>query len=183
LEYFFNKRYEIGMWELKNDLLFNKIPLEQQQEFIDLAWNIGSTTAVRYCREYHTDIPTEFVAKLGLTLIELEQVASIPQIRICSEYYSNPKRIVLYKNTIEEEIEKLKAKGIMEFDKYLKIRELFIAHELYHHIECHDIGVTSQKGRIVICKIGPFRITSGVKALSEIGAHGFTKTLLHLEAD
>jgi hypothetical protein len=180
MEHFFYDKYELGMWELKHDVLFNKIPSERYHEFIEFAWNIGYKTAQEYMNKYETRVPTELAGKLQLTLLELDNGYLSPEYWIFSEYMSNMKRIVLYKNTIVAEVKKLKSQGINEFDDYTKIRELFIAHEIYHHIECHDQGLTSRKKKLVTFKLGPFAMTSGIRALCEIGAHSFTKTVMNL---
>jgi hypothetical protein len=180
MEHFFQGKYELGMWELQNDVLFNRIAVEQYHELIDFAWNTGYKTAKEYITKYETSSPTEMLNKLGLTLLELNDGYISPEYRILSEYFSNMKRIVLYKSTIIEEVKKLKNLGISGFDEYTHIRELFIAHEIFHHIECHDQGLTSKQKKIVTFRWGPFTLTSGVRALCEIGAHSFAKTLLNL---
>ncbi len=183
MDYFFQPRAELGLHELQNDLLFARIPPERYPQLIEGAWQTGRETAWRYIRQYGTCDPEELAVRLGLTLAEQEQGWVAPEYRICSEYYSNPRRIILYRDTIRGELEKLKAKGIGRYEDYAAIRPLFIAHELFHHIECHDIGLTSRRDKLTVFRWGPFRLTSGIKALSEIGAHGFTKTLLNLEEE
>ncbi|TCL59791.1 hypothetical protein EDC14_103728 [Hydrogenispora ethanolica] len=183
MEYFFQTRAELGLHELQNDLLFGKIPPERYPGLIEGAWQTGREAALRYSSQYGTSNPEELAVRLGLTLVEQEQGWIAPEYRICSEYYSNPRQIILYRDTICGELEKLKAKGISRYESYAAIRPLFIAHELFHHIECHDIGLTSRRDKLIVLQWGPFRVTSGIKALSEIGAHGFTKALLNLEEE
>jgi hypothetical protein len=183
MEYFFRQRYELGLHELKNDPLFTKIKPQCYPELIDGAWQSGREAALRYSCQYDTRNPEELAARFGLILSEQEQGWVAPGYRICSEYYSNPRRIILYRDTILGELEKLKAKGMSLYEGYAEFRALFIAHETFHHIECHEIGLISKRERLTAWKWGPLRITSGIRALSEIAAHGFTKTLLNLEEE
>lgn len=183
MEKFFGSRYELGLYELRNDLLFSKIPADRYSQLINKAWEIGSDTAWKYFAQYGTNNPEQLVRELGLILTEKEQGFVDPQYRICSEYYSNPRQIILYTDTIGTELEKLWAKGFDKYHDYAAIRPLFIAHEIFHHIECHDIGLTSKKEKLAVFKWGPFHITSGIRALSEIGAHAFTKALLNLKEE
>lgn len=178
LEHFFLDKNELGMWELRNDAIFDRIPKDRYMELIDFAWNTGSEAAKECLKKYHTNIPDELVKKLGLTFLELDNEGASPAYRVFSEYYSNLKRIVIFKKTIMEAYNKLVADGFTEINDYAEMRELFIAHEIFHHLECHMIGLTSKKKKITTFKIGPFQITSGVRAMCEIGAHSFTKTLL-----
>lgn len=168
----------LGMWELKNDILFNKVPQDKYDEFIDFAWNTGCEAAKDCRNKYGSISPDELAVELGLSVVEIDRGLATPDYRVFSEYYSNLKRIVIFGDTIKDEFAKLVETGITDIKDYLKMRELFVAHEIFHHLECHVIGLTSKKKKIVTLEIGPFQITSGVKALCEIGAHGFTKTLL-----
>lgn len=181
MEKFFSNRYELGLYELQHDLLFSKIPEDHYTQLINLAWKIGRDAAWKYSVQYSTHSPEQLIQKLSLTLTEKEQGFVDPQYRVCSEYYSNPCQIILYTDTIGAELGRLWAQGFNKYQDYAAIRPLFIAHEIFHHIECHDIGLTSKKEKLTVFKWGPFRLTSGIRALSEIGAHGFTKELLNLE--
>ncbi|HBE76498.1 MAG TPA: hypothetical protein DDW65_01760 [Firmicutes bacterium] len=183
MEKFFGNRNALGLFELQNDPLFSKIPSANYHQLIDKAWSIGRNTADKYYQQYGTRFPEELVKKLGLVLTEKKQGFVAPQYRICSEYYSNLRQIILYQDTITGELEKLQAKGFIKYKDYTEFRSLFIAHEIFHHIECHDIGLTSKLDKLTVFRLGPWRITSGIRALSEIGAHGFTKALLNLDEE
>lgn len=180
MEHFFCDKYELGIWELKSDVLFHKIPENKYFEFIDFAWGIGIETAKKYINRLSTNVPSEMIEKLGISILETEKGFSSPEYKIYSEYYSNLKKITLYKKNIINEFEQLSNKNITDIKDYSRMRELFIAHEIFHHIECHDIGLTLKKKKVVTFKIGPFKLTSGVRALSEIGAHAFTKEIINL---
>lgn len=179
MDIFFLDKKTLGMKELQNDILFDKIPVDQYEELIQFAWEAGLNAALKYQEKLDTTIPSEMLARSGLELLELEQDYTLPGCEVYSEYYSNLKRIVLYKKNILKAVHKLQEKGITEYN-YDSIRELFIAHEIFHHLECHHIGITFKKKKIVNFKIGPFKLESGVRALSEIAAHSFTKHLLKI---
>jgi hypothetical protein len=183
MEHFFYDKHQLGMWELQHDILYDKIPPNRYYQLIDFAWNVGRETAREYGEKYQTSVPSQLAAELKLSVLEIEEGLVLPEYQIYSEYFSNLKRIVLHKNTIAEEVKRSKGKGRVHCENYEQIRELFIAHEVYHHIECHHQGVTSQKQKIVSFKIGPLQLTSGVRALCEIGAHSFTKALLQIEEE
>jgi len=178
LKHFFLDKNELGMWELRNDAVFDRIPQDRYIELIDFAWNIGREAAEECRDRYQTNIPAELAKKLGLSLLELQSGSSFSEYRVFSEYYSNLKRIVIYNKTIMEEYNKLVSDGFTELKDFIAMRELFITHEIFHHLECHVIGLTSRKKKITTFQIGPFKISSGVRAMCEIGAHSFTKTLL-----
>lgn len=180
MEYFSCDKYTLGLRELKNDLIYSKIPSDLYKELIDFAWETGCKKAKDCIIESNTTVPTDIVKKLNITVIDMDNSFAAVEYRILSEYYSNSRKIVLYKNAIMNEILKWEDKVFFECKDYSIIREIFIAHEIFHHLECYEIGLTSKKKKIRTLKIGPLEITSGIRALSEIGAHGFTKTLLNL---
>lgn len=183
MEHFFRDKEHLGMWELEHDVLFGKIPPDRYSQLIAFAWDLGRKTAHEYYENYGTRVPSQLASKLGLVLVEVQENAALPAYQVYSEYFSNQKRVVLHKDTILKAIRHLQGKGYAYCENYEQMRELFIAHEIYHHVECHVKGLTSQKQKIVTLKIGPLQITSGIRALCEIGAHGFAKTLLQLEED
>lgn len=182
MEAFFGDPYELGMQELRHDLLFHKIPPEQYGEFIDCAWQAGRDAAETYSRRLGSDMPSEMASKLGLTVEEMGK-DQCKGYRAYSEYYSNPKKIILYMPMIEEAYQHLSEEQKAFIPDFSKMKELFLAHEIFHHLECHEIGLTSRKKKVETLHLGPVRLTSGIKALSEIGAHSFTRNLLGIRAE
>ena len=183
MEHFFYDKYRLGLWELQHDVIFGKIPAERYSELIDLAWDAGRTTADEYREKYQTSVPEKLAEKMGVAIVDLADGATLPDYQVFSEYFSNLKKIVLYKNTIFAATVRLAAEGIIPCADYLAVRKLFIAHEIFHHIECHYHGLTSQRCKVTTFRLGPLKITSGVRALCEIGAHSFTKTLLNMNGE
>jgi hypothetical protein len=178
MEHFFKDKYELGLWELQNDILFHKIPKESHSSLIDLAWENGIIAAKDQILKLHTSDPVVIAEALGINIIHIEDNFGGCDYKIFSEYYSNEKKIVLYKNTIIKELSK--SHYTQQLD-YIDGCKFFIAHELYHHLECHFIGLTSKKHKITTFEFWPIKLTSGIKALCEIGAHSFTKILMNME--
>ena len=49
--------------------------------------------------------------------------------------------------------------------------------EYYHFLECNEIGLTSRDYSVPMLRLGRLKIGStGIRALSEIGAHAFART-------
>lgn len=178
MECFFKDKYELGMYELKNDIVFDKIPKDKYEEYIDFAYERGRKTGEEFVKKLGTNIPSEMAEKLGLLIEEKNMGMRAEEYRVFSEYYSKMNKIFLYKDSIQKEFNKLKEKGLTDLEDYKKIREIFIAHEIYHHLECHEIGLTSREKKVVVFKMGPIKITSGVRSLCEVGAHSFTKYMI-----
>jgi hypothetical protein len=177
MDHFFYNKYQLGLWELQHDLLFRKIRPDNYNLLIDFAWEIGYQTAGEYCEKYQTKIPSELAVRLNISLQEIDEGIILPEYKVYSEYISNQRRILLYKDMILSKVDMER----VHCHNYKQIRELFIAHETFHHIECHYKGLTSKKQKITTLKIGPLHVSSGIRALCEIAAHSFTKAMLQME--
>ena len=82
---------------------------------------------------------------------------------------------MLYIPTVGKE----RAYIILNANKPLANQIFAAAHEFYHYAECRKIGFTSDLYIIPVLKIGKKVLRkSGIRALSEIGAHGFACTYL-----
>jgi hypothetical protein len=58
---------------------------------------------------------------------------------------------------------------------------LILSHEFFHFLECTGLGLTSRMYQVPMIVIGPLKIgRTGIRALSEIGAHGFARTYYDL---
>ena len=59
----------------------------------------------------------------------------------------------------------------------MEAENLILSHEYYHFLEWNKLGLTSRDYQVPMISIGPFRLgKTGIRALSEIGAHGFAHT-------
>lgn len=149
------------------------IPSDRRRAFGEYAWNKGFETALRIEKAYPQLTPEQIAKKMGLKVEDKDG----PGFYL-SEYIVNKKSIVLFTNTIqsgfiEEESDHLKTTD------YKTVRQLFLAHELFHHLECSepDVGLTYKERQVTVFSIGPFQWKSGLRCLSEIAAHSFALRL------
>lgn len=176
MDILFTDKREIGTTEMKYDVEYRYIPEEDKGRLIEFAWQKGILTAQR-CRAQYADAisPEELAQKLGVRVV----TKTTGPDRIFSEYYSNTREIRLLRKSIEERFipQNLEALTVADFDH---VKHIFIAHELFHHLECHDpeVGLTYREYRVTVLSVGPFQRKAGLKCLSEIAAHSFTKAYL-----
>ena len=156
--------------ELERDLLYHKIPVEARQKIADQAWETGAKAA----RELIQSLPDadiyEHVKHEGLT-VEFEQKDNVVgNLRYFSEYFFATKKIIMYVESIKRWAES----NSLTLEKAL---DIILAHELYHHLECTKLGLTSKQYMVPTVQIGRLKWgKSSILALSEIGAHGFAYT-------
>jgi hypothetical protein len=160
--------------ELKRDILYGKIPSSDMQAICKKAWNTGSTAAENILKKYDTKSIKEIISlsKLGLEWNPRDNVAG--NVRYFSEYYSGQNKIIIYEKSV-----KLWAKENKFTEK--DAVNLILSHEYYHFLECTELGLTSKQYLVPTLKLGNLVILkAGIKALSEIGAHGFSRRFFEL---
>ncbi|MBQ8813006.1 MAG: hypothetical protein IJZ85_00715 [Lachnospiraceae bacterium] len=156
--------------ELTHDVLYKKIPEEERVRICDEAWQVGVDAARREMAEDPDGNIYELAKANGLQIIR-ERVDKVSGgLRFFSEYTPNKSRIDVYVLSI-----RLFAKNNHLTEE--EAEELILAHEFFHFLEENKIGDTSQIYTIPRVTIGSLKIgKSGIRALSEIGAHGFART-------
>lgn len=162
--------------ELKRDLLYHKIPPKDINEISNMAWDTGVNAAKNLISEYGTEISMEEIAKANGLIVERKNKDNIAgNVRYFSEYYSGQNKIILYTDSIKKWAD---SNNMV----YIEAEELILSHEFYHFLECTKLGLTSKKYTVPTIKIGSLNIgKSGIRALSEIGAHGFSRTIYELK--
>jgi hypothetical protein len=161
--------------ELPRDLLYKKIPQSDLERISDKAWETGVTAAKALVGKYGCDKQIKEIAKISGLTIEWSHKDNIAgNVRYFSEYYSGRKKIILYVESISKWAKTNKL-PIHEAE------ELILSHEYFHFLECTKLGLTSKQYMVPNIKIGTIILgKSGIRALSEIGAHGFSRTFYEL---
>lgn len=160
--------------ELKRDILYHKIPASDMQAICKKAWDTGAMAAENILKKYNKKSIKEIIAlsNLGLEWNPRDNVAG--NVRYFSEYYSGQNKIIIYEKSV-----KLWAKENRFTEK--EAVDLILSHEYYHFLECTELGLTSKQYIVPTLKLGKLVIfKSGIKALSEIGAHGFSRRFFEL---
>lgn len=174
----FTGKENIGISELKYDIEYRYIPDDEKDELIDFAWEKGEKIAISYKKKF-PDVSAEALAeKLDIKIVIKENGPEL----IFSEYYSNRKVIILYKNSIIKNFISQNKESLSSLE-FFHVKNIFIMHEIFHHLECHEpeIGLTYLQRKVMIFSLGPFKRKVGLKSLSEIAAHSFTRRFLDIK--
>lgn len=161
--------------ELPRDLLYEKIPKCDLVRISDNAWETGVAAAEAVVKEYGRYKKISEIAKLsGLTIEWKHKDNIVGNVRYFSEFYSGRNKIILYEESVSKWA-KINNLPLHEAE------ELILSHEYFHFLECTKLGLTSKQYMVPNIKIGSIIIgKSGIRALSEIGAHGFSRTFYEL---
>lgn len=168
---------ELARKELLWDRFVARIPEEDREHIVDLAWSKGERAAHMVFEESHSQSDFFQICKdAGLTIIKKDIDCVYGNQRYFSDYVSGTKEITLYEQSC----------ALWAKQNQLEVHEaqnLILMHEFFHVLETTRLGLTSKEYLVPLFTIGPFKLgKTGIHALSEIAAHAFTNTyygLLH----
>lgn len=172
---------ELARKELLRDRSVARIPEEDKERVIDLAWSKGESAAHMVFEESNGQSDFFQICKdAGLTLIKKDIDCVYGNQRYFSDYVSGTKEITLYEQSC----------ALWAEQNQLELHDaqnLILMHEFFHVLETTRLGLTSKEYIVPLFTIGPFKLgKTGIHALSEIAAHAFTNTyygLLHNVSD
>lgn len=161
--------------ELSYDPCYAKIPPEDRPGIVDAAWKKGESAARRVFEEFGGERDFLRIAeKSGLKVCMQDVDYVVGRQRYFSDYLSGKNEINLY----------LKSIALWAEQNHMTIRDaqnVILSHEYFHVLECTKIGLTSREYQVPMLRIGALKIGStGIRALSEIGAHAFARTYYEL---
>ncbi len=166
---------ELADQELTYDLCYAKIAEADRTDIVEKAWQKGCRAAnMVFQRENGTFDFHTIARKSGLKLIEKQTDYVVGGQRYFSDYISGQKCIHLYTRSIGLWAEQ---NGLA----YAQAVNLILSHEYFHFLEVNELGLTSRDYLVPVLQIGPVKLgKTGIRALSEIGAHAFARTYYDL---
>lgn len=162
---------ELALKELSWDRYVMRIPEEDKERIVDLAWSKGERAAHMVFKESNGQSDFFQICKdAGMTIIKKDIDCVYGNQRYFSDYVSGTKEITLYEQSCA-----LWAKQ-NQLDLH-EAQNLILMHEFFHVLETTRLGLTSKEYTVPLFTIGPFKLgKTGIHALSEIAAHAFTNT-------
>lgn len=169
---------ELADLELTYDPCYSKIPQQDRAMITEKAWQKGRQAAeMVFRREGGSTDFHAIVRASGLKLIEKNIDYVVGKQRYFSDYISGQKLINLYCQSIQKWAEQNEL-------EYYQAVNLILSHEYYHFLEMNEIGLTSREYQVPMIAVGPLKLgRTGIRALSEIGAHAFARRYYELSLD
>jgi hypothetical protein len=141
----------------------------------------GATTAGSLRDRFTSIDPREIALKLGLTVETTDDDPLVGSLWRFAEYKPRPPGIRLYDRglaALDYAVSGSLAKRLLGS---ATPQDVFIAHELYHHVEAIGPGVSiARRHQATLFRIGRWRWRTGIAALAEIAAGAFAQSLLDL---
>jgi hypothetical protein len=151
----------------------DRLSAAEADSIIALAVADGRTLAAR-----HDGSPQMLAGRLGVGVEMIRGDNRFGTVFQFAEYTSKPPRVKLYQHAMEVVTQAAAAHGVSLLPT--RPEDVYLAHELYHHLDRHRPATISRAARVTTFALGPLRLTSGLNALAEIGACAFAAALTAL---
>ncbi|MDY5232952.1 MAG: hypothetical protein SPH17_05030 [Faecalicoccus sp.] len=163
----------LGYLQLKQDLLFNKIPKKKILYYIQESLDEGKKRAAEFKNMSIKDI----IAQLNIDVHYTEENGDFFKVKFRAQSSIDREgkiKILLYKPSVQE----LAQANAVSFEE---MWEIILAHECFHFLEFSSKEIVSEKlDSISTIKILNYTREAKIQSASEIAANGFAKELLHL---
>lgn len=165
----------LSLQELRYDPCCNRISPDELPKLAESAWQKGQEAARSVWKQYQGEPSFFKIAKqCGLSCRHVDVDNVVGNRRYFSDYLSGQNQITFYEKSIV-----LWARQNRLSQK--QAENLILSHEFFHYLEWNQIGLTSRLYEVPLFQIGPLKIgKTGIRALSEIGAHAFARTYYEL---
>lgn len=193
----------MGMCELSNDLLYQKIPQEDRRYYIEESLSIGREAAHKLLREPDFQGIEAWYQAAGIEIEYLNDSGKTCGVsfRAQSEFSADGEaKVFIYRGSIEELAKHSDCALGAPFSEIQgidveKALEIHLAHEYFHYLEYHSSAVNDENTmkyhdrglvseylkQVESMHLFHWKRTSGILRCSEIAAHAFAKTLVGLE--
>lgn len=164
---------------LRRDPCFGKIPEQDVPAVFEKAWETGVLQAEQFLRQVQPNeyFMTEALSGMGICVHSFDQDFVVGDTRYFCEYLSEKNIVNVYRKAIEVWGEK---NGFC----YVDSLNLILAHEYFHYLEWHVIGLVSKQYLVPMIRIGSFTLgKTGIAALSEVAANAFANQVYKIGLD
>jgi hypothetical protein len=169
----------LGLAMLKADPHGWRLDRAAQLAAVSDALADGVATARDLRKRFPVLTPQEAAREFGVPIETTDDDPMIGSIWRFAEYRPRPPRIMLYNRGIAP-LERRLA-GSEHWLGRATLRDVFVAHELYHHAEAIRSEVPiARRYQPTLFRIGSWRWRTGIAALAEIAAGAFAQSLLEL---
>lgn len=162
----------LALWRLGQDPLGVSLPLQRRQELVEAAHTAGRDMARRTRQRGCTSAEDALRAE-GVSLVEQEHGEVSASFVYRAIYTAPPPTVTLYRRPLAALERLLDAEGLRALLGNVDVREVILAHELFHHVVNRDGAPPEIRPRVQTLRVGWWRRTSPLSAAEEIGAAGF----------
>lgn len=157
--------------ELSYDPCYSKIPEQDRNPIVEAAWQKGEKAAGKVFAVFNGSSDFLKIARQSSLIIEEKNIDYVVgNQRYFSDYISGKNLLTLYLGSI----------ALWADNHSLDLGtavNIIVSHEYFHFLEWTSLGLTSRDYTVPVLRIGKIKLgKTGIRALSEIGAHAFAHT-------
>jgi hypothetical protein len=165
---------------LPADPVYRKIPADLRRPAVEQAAEFGRRAARDLRARLGAADPSALSERLGVQVVWSDDPYVFGKIVQTSTYAQRLRTITIYTGSVEEMNRFLAAQDLLSILGISDAGPVYLAHELFHHLEEDSLGRAANLVRVTTLKLGPLVRRSGIGQLSEIAADAFAQTLLGL---
>ncbi len=171
----------LGLVMLEADVHARRLDCATQLTAVRDALADGAATAEALRARFPDLTPNEIADRLNVPVAETDDDPLVGSLWRFAEYQERPARILLYSRGLAPLDGVIAGRLAARLLGPATPREVFIAHELFHHIEAtrSDTPI-ARRYQPTLFRIGGWHWRTGITALAEIAAGAFAQSLLDL---
>ncbi len=161
----------LALWLLRRDPVGVTLAPDEQTRLARIALADGAAVGAALLADHPGRLPHAIASAMGVRVVETSADPWAGPFLRYADYLATPPEIRLFRHSIDS----------LERDSGLTLAPVFVAHELYHHVEAANRGRSlPRRCAIVRIRFGTWRLGAAIVALSEIAADRCAQTLLDL---
>lgn len=169
---------EWGRYAFSRDPLNRKISEDFKKVLIEKANKCGQDEAIKLKGMYSDLSIKNITKKMNLDIIIKDSEGADNYIMFAC--YNSPNKITIFNSNVTKVKKLIDEEELEDVLGYVDVKNMLIAHELFHHIEEKDKDIFTRREKITLWNIGKYEYKSHMVALGEIAAMAFAKEMLSL---
>jgi hypothetical protein len=171
----------LGRQMLAHDGVAARLPAETLEQLVAAALEDGAAAGLML-RAEHPDLPPDLIAgALGVSVVEVDEEPWAGPFLRFADYGSHPPKIRLFRTAIVFLDWLLSRSGVGDRVGIDRTAPIFIAHELYHHIEAtRDAPPLARRHAVTRLRFGHWQLRAPVLAMPEIAAGACAQAVVAL---
>jgi hypothetical protein len=166
---------------LMQDPVAASLTSEQQHRMACAALEEGDKVGVTLCSRHHGMAPEAIAHTLGVMIVETQEPSWVGPFLRYADYRSQPPEIRLFRRTLGWLDLLLQQTGVGNVLGIERVASVFVAHELFHHIEARSNEPSlARRHAVTRLRIATWRLRAPVLTLSEIAAGACAQAMLSL---
>jgi hypothetical protein len=171
----------LGHVMLETDIHARRLDRATQRAAVRDALADGAATAQALRARFSDLAPHEIADELNVSVAETDDDPLVGSLWRFAEYQERPARILLYNRGLAPLDGVIADRLAVRLLGQATPRDVFIAHELFHHIEAtRNNTPIARRFQATLFRIGGWHWRTGIAALAEIAAGAFAQSLLDL---